>query len=636
MHLPSIIIYLAVLATKTLSAPALRESNNVFDYIIVGGGNAGLTIASRLSENSTIRVAVIEAGTFYEQATGNESVIPGNGGLYEGKAPNITNPAVEWGFLTTPQAGLNGQRVHYPRGKTVFPSPRYFLSPSEYLYKTSQLGGCTALNAMNYERPSTRSMDLWAEAVNDSSYTWNNTLPYFQKSIDFTPPNMATRFANSTPAYDPVSLASGGDLSLTHPNYAQPFSSWLANAMTEAGIGHIPGFQSGKLMGSGWLVHTIDQATGKRASSETAFLRPVLDRKNLIVFDQTMAEKVLFKRKVATGVVVSDLRGNRTFSLKARREVIVSAGAFQSPQLLMASGVGPADILAEHGIPMIVNRPGVGQNMHDHVLFGISYKVNVDTEYAQRDPTAAAEAARVYHKDQAGPLSNPGGDYAAFERLPPAFRSGLSPETEQALALLPRDWSEIQYGLFPAYAGNFYDPYIAGPTDGNYATLLAILVSPQSRGNISIASSSMRVAPLINPAWLTHPADMQLATAAFKRLRSIFATRALDGVLLGEEYFPGSNVSSDDDEQIVQHLRNAAYTMSHAAGTCRMGVEADEMAVVDSVGRVFGTGNLRVVDASSFPFLPPNVPQSVVWLISALSYLDMLAEKIADAIKSTW
>ncbi|KAL4820400.1 putative choline dehydrogenase [Aspergillus spinulosporus] len=582
-----------------------RSGNTLFDYIIVGGGNAGLTLASRLSENSTVRIAVIEAGTFYERVTGNESIIPGNGGLYEGKAASITNPLVEWGFMTTPQAGLNNQPVHYPRGKT--------------------LGGSTALNAMNYERPNAGSMDLWGAVVNGSSYSWNNSLYYFQKSIDFTPPDMSTRFANSTPSYDPAALATGGPLSLTHSNYAQPFSSWLSNAMPEVGIEHNSGFQSGRLMGSGWLVHTIDQASGKRASSETAFLRPFLERENLVVFDQTMVERILFHRNLARGVTVSDVSSNRTFDLLARREVIISAGAFQSPQLLMVSGVGPGGLLAEHEIPLVADRPGVGQNMHDHVLFGVSYGVNVETAYALRDPDAAAGAATLYYEDQAGPLSNPGGDYAAFERLPPDFRGGLSAETEQATASLPSDWPEIQYGLFPAYAGNFYNPYIGGPTDGNYVTLLAILMSPQSRGNVSLSSPSMRDPPLINPAWLTHSADLELAVAAFKRLRSIFRAPALEGVLIGDEYYPGSNVTTD--EQIVGHLRDAVYTMSHAAGTCKMGIEEDDMAVVDSVGKVFGTRNLRVVDASAFPFLPPNVPQSIVY---------MLAEKIADDIKGTW
>ncbi|KAL4752792.1 hypothetical protein BDW72DRAFT_191754 [Aspergillus terricola var. indicus] len=526
-----------------LTSPAERGSDCHFDYIIVGGGNAGLTLASRLSESSTVRVAIIEAGTFYERVTGNESIIPGNGGLYEGKAANITNPLVEWEFMTTPQAGLNNQSVHYPRGKT--------------------------------------------------------------KSIDFTPPDMSTRFANSTPGYDPAVLASGGHLSLTHPNYAQPFKR--------------------KAYGLVLVVHTIDQASGKRASSETAFLRPFLGRENLVVFDQTMAERILFKRNVARGVTVSDMSNNRTFDLFARREVIISAGAFQSTQLLMVSGVGPAGLLSEHGIHLVANRPGVGQNMHDHVLFEVAYEVNVETAYALRDPNAAAEAATIYHEDQAGPLSNSGGNYAAFERLPLDFRGGLSAETEQAIASLPSDWPEVQYGLFPAYAGNFYNPYIGGPTEGNYATLLAILMSPQSRGNISIPSPNMRDSPLINPALLTHPADLELAVAAFKRLRSIFRAPALEGVLIGDEYYPRSNVTTD--EQIIGHLRDAAYTMSPAAGTCKMGVEEDETAVVDSVGRMFGTRNLRVADASAFPFLPPNVPQSIVY---------MPAEKIADDIKGTW
>ncbi|KAL6230467.1 hypothetical protein BDW75DRAFT_234362 [Aspergillus navahoensis] len=531
---------------SALAAPAQRDSNSPFDYIIVGGGNAGLTLASRLSETPAVHVAVIEAGSFYERSTGNESIIPGNGGLYEGKAANITNPLVEWRFVTTPRAGLSDKSVHYPRGKT--------------------LGGCTALNAMNYERPNAGSMDLWAAVVNDSSYAWNHSLYYFQKTSD-------------------------GELSLTHPNYAQPFSSWLAEAMHEVGIEHIPGFQSGRLMGGGWLVHTIDQASGKRASSESAFLRPFLGRGNLVVCDQTMEERVLIHGNVARGVLVSDMVSNRTFELLARREVIVSAGAFQSPQLLMVSGIGPASSLAEHGIPLVAHWLGVGQNMHDHILCGITYRVNVETAYTLRDPETAAEAAMLYHQAQAGPLSNPGGDFAAFESLRRTF-------VVASLASLPSNWPETQYGPFPAYAGNFYDPYIGGPSDGNYATLLAILVSPLSRGNISLSSPSMRVAPLINPAWLSHPVDLELAVAAFKRLRGIFRAQALEGVLIGEEYYPGRNIMTD--EEVVGHL--------------------DEMAVVDSGGRVFGTRNLRVVDASAFPFLPPN----------------MLAEKIADDIKSTW
>ncbi|CBF75006.1 hypothetical protein AN3960.2 [Aspergillus nidulans FGSC A4] len=397
---------------SSLTSPVERGSNALFDYIVVGGGNAGLTLASRLSENSIVRVAVIEAGTFYERVTGNESIIPGNRGLYEGKAPSITNPLVEWGFMITPQAYLNESRIYM------------------------KLSGCTALNAMNYERPNAGSMDLWAAMVIDSSYAWDNSLHYFQKSIDFTPPDMSTRFANSTPSYDPTVLASGGPLSLTHPNYAQPFSSWLAEAMPEVDIGHIPGFRSGRL---------------------------------------TMAERISFQEIAARGVIVSDMVSNRTFDLLARREVIISAGAFQSPQMLMVSGVGPAGLLAEHEIPLVADRPGVGQNMHDHVLFGVSYGVDVDTAYALGEPEAAAEAATLYHEDQAGPLSNRW-RLCCLRKTPAGLSWWLVGRSRAS------DWPGIQ-GLFPAYAGNFYNPYVGGPREGNYVTLLAILMSPQSRGN---------------------------------------------------------------------------------------------------------------------------------------------------------
>jgi choline dehydrogenase len=279
-------------------------------------------------------------------------------------------------------------------------------------------------------------MDLWAERVDDDAWNWENTFPYFQKSVDFTPPNNATRFANSTPEYDAAALASGGELSLTHTNYAQPLSSWLAEAMEDVGIPNIPGFTGGHLNGSGWLIHTINQDEGIRESSETAFLTPILDRPNIALYNRTRAERILFRDNVATGVEMSELTTNKTFSLLARREVIVTAGAFQSPQLLLVSGVGPASLLAQHGIPLVADRPGVGQNMQDHIFFGISYRVNVMTSNSLAIPEVAAEAALLYREDQAGPLSAPGGDYAAFEWLPAEFREGLSEETEEGKSSL--------------------------------------------------------------------------------------------------------------------------------------------------------------------------------------------------------
>lgn len=468
---------------------------------------------------------------------------------------------------------------------------------------------------MAYQRPPVGAMERWAETVGNESWTFDNVLPYYKKSLNFTPPNMQKRIANSTPSYDESTLGHNGPLALTYPNYAQPFSTWAAKGMEEVGIPHIPGFTSGYLNGSSWLVHTIDQTTGFRASSESAFLRPFLTRPNLAVYKNTLAEKVVFEGNVATGVQVTS--EGHTFLLAARKEVIVSAGTFQSPQLLMVSGVGPADLLRQHDIKVVANRPGVGQNMQDHVFFGITYKVNVQTATSLSDPSVYKEAVRLFRDQQAGPLAGPGGDYCGFEKLPKDLHANFSDSTRECrskyqlrsfsyllllggsmflclltthtdLDSLPSDWPEIQYFTLPAYVGDFWNPGVGGPTDGNYATIMATLLAPKSRGNVSISSSSMHNQPLINPNWLTQQADVELLTAAFKRLRQIFQASVLqENLTIGPEYYPGDKVSTD--EQIHHFIQDAFQTMYHAAATCKMGKPDDEMAVVDSHGLVYGT-----------------------------------------------
>jgi choline dehydrogenase len=233
--------------------------------------------------------------------------------------------------------------VHYARGKT--------------------LGGSSARNYMAYQRGSIDSYQEWADLVNDSSYTFDALLPYFQKSLDFHPPDQTKRAANATPQYDAASFGpGGGPLSVTFSNYAQAFSSWAQRGLAQIGINPINGFTSGNLLGSSYVLETIDAATQTRASSESAFLRPALGRTNLQVFTESLAKSIVFDgSKTATGVVVNT--AGKEYILSARQEVILSAGAFQSPQLLMVSGVGPAATLQQHGIPVIADRPGVGQNL---------------------------------------------------------------------------------------------------------------------------------------------------------------------------------------------------------------------------------------------------------------------------------
>ena len=371
------------------ASPSLPTENTTFDYVIVGGGLAGLTLAARLSEKASVSVAVIEAGGFYEQLDGNVSQIPADDVMWTSKSTSDVNPLVDWGFNTTPQAGAFEQIVHYARGKA--------------------LGGSTARNYMAYTRGTVDSYQKWADDVGDQSYTYDNIQQYFKKSLNFTPPDIAKRGANATPQYDLSTLAQGGPLDITYSNYAQAIATWFQKGMQAIGILPQNGFTSGHLNGSSWVLATINHTTGFRESSETGFLTPALGRPNLKVYNGTLAKKILFRGNQATGVQVESEA--KIFTISAGREVIVSCGTFQSPQLLMVSGVGPAATLQRHGIPVIADRPGVGQNMWDHVLFGPSYRVNVQTASALAFGNNLELANEEFTEQQDGLLASPGGDF---------------------------------------------------------------------------------------------------------------------------------------------------------------------------------------------------------------------------------
>ncbi|KAK7931817.1 GMC oxidoreductase-like protein [Apiospora marii] len=588
----------------TSAAPQATNSSLSFDYVIVGAGPGGLTVASRLSEEPSVSVAVIEAGTWSTSVTGNQSQVPAYDYFYNLKAPNDTNPLDEWGFVTTPQAGANGQKIHYARGKS--------------------LGGSTNLNYMGYTQTTAGALQRWADTVGDDSYAYPSSSLYYRKSMNFTPPNEETRLANaSTSQPPPGTAAKGGPLDVSYSSWPQTFSTWIGAAMESVGIPGSKPFIDGRLHGSSWLTSAINPTNGHRASAETAFLTPIKSRPNLAVFDLTLAERILFdKNKTAHGVQVST--GNRTYTLEAKREVIVSGGTFLSPQLLQVSGVGPAEVLRQHNLTVVADRPGVGRNMNDHVYFGIGYRVNVETATALQYGDAQLRAEAAFNAHGTGPLASPGGDFAAYEKIPEAMRAAFAPETRAELAELPDDWPEIQYFTLPNLVGDFWSTPAVPHDDGAmYATLLATLVAPSSLGNVSIASARMRDRPLINPNWMTTQRDIDLVVAGFKRLRDIFEAPSMANLTIGPEFYPGSAVRTDDE--IHRQIQESFNTMFHVSSTCRMGKESDAYAVVDNHARVYGVKNLRVVDASAFPFLPPGLPQATVY---------MLGEKIADSIKN--
>jgi choline dehydrogenase len=262
---------------------------------------------------------------------------------------------------------------------------------------------------MVYKRSSCEAYQRWADEVGDSNYTFEALSPYFEKSTTFTAPDISKRGVNATPQYDLSTLGTRGPVDITFSNYAQPVSTWVQKGMAAVGILPINGFTSGQLIGSSWPIGTINHTYGTRESSETAYLEPALSLPNLIVYPSTLAKKILFDKTTASGVVVST--GGYQYTLTARKEVIVSGGTFQSPQLLMVSGVGPRATLEQHNIPVVANLPGVGQNMWDHILFGPSYRVKVQTASALGMGDNFFVANAKFVEEQTGPLASPGGDF---------------------------------------------------------------------------------------------------------------------------------------------------------------------------------------------------------------------------------
>lgn len=566
-------------------------------------------MAARLSESGKYTVAVIEAGTFYQVTDPLLATTPAGDVVFVGASAADNNPLVDWNFFTVPQTGANNRVIHYTRGRC--------------------LGGSSARNFMIYQRGTRQSYAQWANVVNDQSFQFDALLPFFKKSCDFTPPNTQKRAPNATALYNPGAFQPGaGPLHVSYANYAQTFDSYLQPSFNQIGMPTAQDFNSGQLNGIQYCASTIDPAREERASSQETFLNEALaeNRTNLKVYQLTMAKQILFDdNKKATGVLV-EAASVAPFVLTAKREVVVSAGAFHSPQMLMVSGIGPADQLTANGIPVLVNNPNVGQNMQDHVFAGPSYRVNVETfTKLANDPAYVAEQfAGPYSLNQSGPLTNPVSDMLGWEKVPPNMLAKFTPQAQAELAQYPPDWPHIEYISGAGYVGQFDSLILSQPKDGYmYATILATIVAPRSRGNVSIVSSDTNVLPVINPNWLTSPTDQQVAVAAFKRARQAFAAPALQRIVIGDEYFPGPDVKTD--QQILDNYANTLLTVWHASCTCAMGTSIAKGAVVDSHARVMGVKGLRVVDASAFPFLPPGHPQSTIY---------MLAEKIAAQMLS--
>ncbi|GAM42916.1 hypothetical protein TCE0_044f17314 [Talaromyces pinophilus] len=565
--------------------------NATYDYVIVGGGTAGNVVAARLTEHTNASVAVVEAGSFYELSNGNWSQLPY--WSQQWADTDAWQPLVDWGYFTEPQVG--GERYHYAQGRT--------------------LGGSSARNQMMFNRPTKGAYQLWADKVGDDAYTWDNMLPFLERSVNFSI-NAEHRPANATPLYNASLFSStGGPLHVSYPGYVYPIATYGKDAFSTLGLEEIPGFTTGYMQGYGYWQYTIDPSTGLRSSSEASFLAQALGRPNLTVYVNSMARNIVFNGTQAVGVNITNY-GQQPFTLTARKEVIVSAGLYNSPQLLMVSGIGPKETLKQFDIPVIADLP-VGKSTRDScAINGPIYEIDAISYGTWQQPEMLAQAIETFYANNSGPMTNIGLDIGAFEKLPDSARANLSSRAQQDLAEFPSDWPELEYMLEGVEALS-----LNLDQSKSYATISVMMGATTSRGNITISSASNLDPPVIQPNWLLNTTDREVALQGFKRAREAFQAIPIK---VGEEIFPGTNVTSDAD--LLSVIEQNLVPTHHGTASCAMGKEGDPAAVVDSKARVFGVLNLRVIDSSSMPFTPPGHTMAPTY-----AHAEKLAQDVVDA-----
>lgn len=507
-----------------------------YDYIIIGAGSAGCILANRLSENPENQVLLIEAGG---PDTKLEVHIPA---AYS----KLNRTAVDWAYWTEPQAHVLGRKMFQPRGKT--------------------LGGSSSTNAMAYIRGNAADYDEWA-ALGNTGWSYADMLPYFKKS-------------EANQQFQDAFHGNDGLLNVTKATaFRTPLADAFVEACVAAGIPANDDFNGATQSGAGLFQFTIKN--GKRHSAATAFLKPVLARKNLRVLTRTHTKRILIENDRATGVEVITGK-NTTQTLKASREVILSAGAFNSPQLLLLSGVGSPDHLAAYKIPLKKELIGVGQNLQDHVFAATSFLSTqpVGTNHHLR-PLNQVKALFQYLINKKGPLTISPLEANAFLKV------GDSPDPVD----MQFHFSPIQVGA--DYSADLYDISTFPYEDG--CTILPTLLKPKSVGFVGLRSGNPMDAPVIQPNYFAEEADRTTMIRGTRKALEVLET----GVFAPFRKAITLPPDSSSDEAILLHIQKIMETVYHPVGTCKMG--QDEAAVVDTSLRVHGIEALRVVDASIMP-----------------------------------
>jgi choline dehydrogenase len=534
-----------------MRAHSEQSGAETFDYIVVGGGSAGCLLANRLSRDPSKRVLLLEAG-------GRDNYpwihIP-VGYLY-----CIGNPRTDWLFQTEPEAGLNGRSLRYPRGKT--------------------LGGCSSINGMIYMRGQARDYDGWASLTGDDSWSWQNCLPDFKAHEDHY------RLDNGN---DPETGGNsrlsdmhghGGEWRIEKQRLRWEILEAFADAAVEAGIPRSDDFNSGDNEGVGYF--EVNQKSGWRWNTSKAFLRPVLSRPNLSVWTHAQVERLTFEtggsgQKRCVGAVLR--RQGQTVQVRSSQELILSAGAIGSPHILLQSGVGPAALLKSHGIEVVHDLPGVGENLQDHLQIRAVFKVShaKTLNMLASSLSGKARIALEYALRRSGPMSMSPSQLGAFSRSDKA-----------------QPHANLEFHVQPLSLDAFGEPLHRIPA----ITASVCNLNPTSVGTMRLRSAKAQDAPLIAPNYLSTEEDRRIAAESLRQVRKIVSQPALSKYQ-PVEWKPGPQFQSDED--LARLAGDIASTIFHPVGTTKMGRDDDPMAVVDSRLKVRGIAGLRVVDAGIMP-----------------------------------
>ncbi|MGB7259433.1 MAG: GMC family oxidoreductase N-terminal domain-containing protein [Pseudolabrys sp.] len=520
-----------------------------FDYIIVGAGSAGCVLANRLSKDPGKRVLLLEAG-------GRDNWIWFH--IPVGYLFAIGNPRADWMFKTEPEPGLNGRSLNYPRGKVI--------------------GGSSAINGMIYMLGQSVDYDNWRQ-LGLPGWSWDDVRPFFRKHVD--------HFLTDSEHH-----AVGGEWRVEYPRLRWDILDAFRDAAVQYGIPAVEDFNTGD--NEGICYFHINQRFGRRWSAARGFLKPVLHRKNLQLETGCLAESLTFDGKRANGVRWR--QNGEARSARCRGEVILAAGAIGSPHIMMLSGIGPAAQLSKFGIPVLLDKPGVGANLHDHLQLRMIYKVSgiktLNETYAKLFGRIGMGANYLFRRR--GPMTMAPSQLGAFTR---------SDSTQ--------DRANIQYHVQPLSLDKFGEPLHPFPA----FTASVANVRPTSRGALTLKSADPADAPAIDPNYLATPEDRQVAADSIRVTRKIVSQPALRKYS-PVEFLPGAS-ARDDDEAALEHAAgDIGTTIFHPVGTARMGRDGDTQAVVDARLRVTGIGNLRVIDASVMPSITSGNTNSPTMMIA--------------------